>query len=276
MSHCKKEIDSHKLKLFHVMGSINMPVSIDKILYNGFSNNICFKIPKFNFFIKAISKNKDSALVEYEFGNANKSLDTMRMLFYVYCKEAIYTFYRIEDVLPEKLTGEDIAKALKKFHLEPKISDLSNPLKQWNPLLGFSDELNKENHLTKSQKLYSNKTLSMLNKYIDSLGEFSTIIHGDFHAFNILNTNNGIIIIDLELVCYGPIEWDCSWFEIGNCLYDFSEKDLTLFKASYDNYNMTEEMLTLQFFNELIWSLRTKDKNKSNDIIDIMTQRFCI
>jgi thiamine kinase-like enzyme len=51
-------------------------------------------------------------------------------------------------------------------------------------------------------------TLRCLRRGIGERGAAEQLLHGEPHPGNVLNTNNGLLFIDLETCCRGPIEFD--------------------------------------------------------------------
>ena len=57
------------------------------------------------------------------------------------------------------------------------------------------------------RELLSN-TLRSLRRAIDDRGAAEQLLHGEPHPGNVLNTKNGLLFIDLETCCRGPVEFD--------------------------------------------------------------------
>jgi len=50
--------------------------------------------------------------------------------------------------------------------------------------------------------------LRSLRRAIDDRGDAEQLLHGEPHAGNLLKTKNGLLFIDFETCCRGPIEFD--------------------------------------------------------------------
>jgi thiamine kinase-like enzyme len=50
--------------------------------------------------------------------------------------------------------------------------------------------------------------LRSLRRAIDDRGAAEQLLHGEPHAGNVLKTKNGLLFIDLETCCRGPVEFD--------------------------------------------------------------------
>ena len=53
-----------------------------------------------------------------------------------------------------------------------------------------------------------NDTLWSLGRAIGDRGAAEQLLHGEPHPGNVLNTKNGLLFIDLETCCRGPVEFD--------------------------------------------------------------------
>jgi Ser/Thr protein kinase RdoA (MazF antagonist) len=51
-------------------------------------------------------------------------------------------------------------------------------------------------------------TLGSLRRAIGECGAAEQLLHGEPHPGNVLNTSNGLVFIDLETCCRGPVEFD--------------------------------------------------------------------
>jgi thiamine kinase-like enzyme len=50
--------------------------------------------------------------------------------------------------------------------------------------------------------------LQSLRRAIDERGAAEQVLHGEPHPGNVLSTKNGLLFIDLETCCRGPVEFD--------------------------------------------------------------------
>ena len=51
-------------------------------------------------------------------------------------------------------------------------------------------------------------TLRSLRRVIGERGGAEQLLHGEPHPGNVLNTENGLLFVDLETCCRGPVEFD--------------------------------------------------------------------
>jgi len=120
----------------------------------------------------------------------------------------LWTYY--EPVPPPTLTPEEYSSALRQLHAGLRTVDLRAPhftdrvaearalvadLEQTPELLGPDREL-------------LNGTLHRLGDAIGRHPGRDQLLHGEPHPGNLLRTRRGLLFIDLETCCYGPVEFD--------------------------------------------------------------------
>lgn len=62
--------------------------------------------------------------------------------------------------------------------------------------------------LTEPDRELLTNTLTITTRTIIDSGAFQQLLHGEPHPGNVLNTTNGMLFIDLETACRGPVEFD--------------------------------------------------------------------
>ena len=120
----------------------------------------------------------------------------------------LWTYY--EPVTPEVVSPADYVHALERLHAGMRKLDVPTP--------HFTDRVESAQQLVASRDhtpaladadrdLLSN-TLRRLRRAIDERRPAEQLLHGEPHPGNVLNTRNGLLFIDLETCCRGPIEFD--------------------------------------------------------------------
>jgi hypothetical protein len=120
----------------------------------------------------------------------------------------LWTYY--EPVTPEVVSPADYAHALERLHAGMRKLDVPTP--------HFTDRVESAQQLVGSRdhtpaladadrELLSN-TLRRLKRAIDERRPAEQLLHGEPHPGNVLNTKNGLLFIDLETCCRGPVEFD--------------------------------------------------------------------
>jgi len=120
----------------------------------------------------------------------------------------LWTYY--EPVSPQDVAPAEYAQALERLHVGMREIDLTAPHftdrvaeAQWlignraqTPELGDAD-----------RELLSN-TLRKLRWAIGQRGASEQLLHGEPHPGNLLRTKNGLLFVDLETFCRGPVDFD--------------------------------------------------------------------
>lgn len=120
----------------------------------------------------------------------------------------LWTYY--EPVTTEAASPADYADALERLHAGMRKLDVPTP--------HFTDRVESAQQLVAShdhspaladpdRELLSS-TLRRLGRAIDERSPTEQLLHGEPHPGNVLTTENGLLFIDLETCCRGPIEFD--------------------------------------------------------------------
>jgi hypothetical protein len=120
----------------------------------------------------------------------------------------LWTYY--EPATPREVAPVDYAHALGRLHAGMRQLDVPTP--------HFLDRVEQAQQLVASRdhtpaladadrKLLGN-TLRSLRRLIGERGGVEQLLHGEPHPGNVLATKNGLLFIDLETCCRGPVEFD--------------------------------------------------------------------
>ena len=120
----------------------------------------------------------------------------------------LWTYY--ESVPPREVPPADYAHALKRLHAGLRQIDLTTP--------HFTDRVAEAQQLVASRdhtpaladadRELLSTTLRSLRRAIGDRGAAEQLLHGEPHPGNVLSTKNGLLFIDLETCCRGPVEFD--------------------------------------------------------------------
>jgi Ser/Thr protein kinase RdoA (MazF antagonist) len=120
----------------------------------------------------------------------------------------LWTYY--ESVPPREVLPADYAHALERLHAGMRQIDLTTP--------HFTDRVAEAQQLVASRdqtpalvdadRELLTDTLQSLRRAIGERGAAEQVLHGEPHPGNVLNTKNGLLFIDLETCCRGPVEFD--------------------------------------------------------------------
>src|SRR5438445_6971440 len=120
----------------------------------------------------------------------------------------LWTYY--EPLSPREVSPADYANALEQLHAGMRKVDVTTP--------HFTDRVAEAQQLVASRdrapaladadrELLGN-TLRSLRRATCDRGAAEQLLHGEPHPGNVLSTKNGLLFIDLETCCRGPVEFD--------------------------------------------------------------------
>src|SRR5215468_1999983 len=121
----------------------------------------------------------------------------------------LWTYY--EPATPQEVSPADYANVLGRLHAGMRTLDVAAPR--------FTDRVEQAQQLVASRDLTPaladadrellGNTLGSLRRVIGERGGGAEqLLHGEPHPGNVLTTNNGLLFIDLETCCRGPVEFD--------------------------------------------------------------------
>ncbi|TDC41431.1 aminoglycoside phosphotransferase family protein [Micromonospora sp. KC213] len=120
----------------------------------------------------------------------------------------LWTYY--ESAPPRQVSPADYAEALRRLHAGMRTLDVPTP--------HFTDRVGQAQRLVASRDLtpaladadreFLGDTLRSLRRRVGRRGGAEQVLHGEPHPGNVLATKNGLLFIDLETYCRGPVEFD--------------------------------------------------------------------
>ncbi|WP_033408777.1 phosphotransferase enzyme family protein [Nonomuraea coxensis] len=120
----------------------------------------------------------------------------------------LWTYY--EPVSSREISPIDYAEALERLHAGMREVDVPAP--------HFMDRVEHAQRLVASRELTPeladadrellDDTLRRLRRVIGERGAAEQLLHGEPHPGNVLSTEHGLLFIDLETCCRGPVEFD--------------------------------------------------------------------
>jgi hypothetical protein len=120
----------------------------------------------------------------------------------------LWTYY--EPVTPRAVAPADYANALERLHAGMGKLDVPTPhftdrVEQAQQLVANRDHTPA---LAAADRELLGDTLRNLRRVIGERGGVEQHLHGEPHPGNLLTTRNGLLFIDLETCCRGPVEFD--------------------------------------------------------------------
>jgi hypothetical protein len=120
----------------------------------------------------------------------------------------LWTYY--EPATGREVSPADYASALERLHAGMRTLDVSTPhftdrVEQCQQLMASRD---RTPALADADRELLGDTLASLRRAIGEHGGAEQLLHGEPHPGNVLSTKNGLLFIDLETCCRGPVEFD--------------------------------------------------------------------
>jgi aminoglycoside phosphotransferase (APT) family kinase protein len=120
----------------------------------------------------------------------------------------LWTYY--EPVTPPEVSPADYANALERLHASMRELDVRTP--------HFTDRVEEAQRLVESRNLTPDladadrklliTALRSRRQAIVDRGAAEQLLHGEPHPGNVLSTKSGLLFIDFETCCRGPVEFD--------------------------------------------------------------------
>jgi hypothetical protein len=119
----------------------------------------------------------------------------------------LWTYY--EPVSFREVEPRDYASALARLHAGMRQIDVATPhftdrVAEAQRLVGSRDQT----PLADTDRELLSDTLRSLRRAIGDRGGAEQLLHGEPHPGNLLRTKQGLLFIDLETCCRGPVEFD--------------------------------------------------------------------
>ncbi|HEX8862631.1 MAG TPA: aminoglycoside phosphotransferase family protein [Actinomycetes bacterium] len=120
----------------------------------------------------------------------------------------LWTYY--EPATPREVSPTGYANALERLHAGMRKLDVPAPhftdrVEQAQQLVASRDHTPA---LADADRELLGSTLRSLTRVIGERGGAEQLLHGEPHPGNVLTTKNGLLFIDLETCCRGPVEFD--------------------------------------------------------------------
>jgi aminoglycoside phosphotransferase (APT) family kinase protein len=120
----------------------------------------------------------------------------------------LWTYY--EPVTSREIPSADYANALTRLHAGMRKLDVPTPhftarVESAEQLVASRDDTPA---LADADRELLGDTLGGLRRRISERGGVEQLLHGEPHPGNVLTTKNGLLFIDLETCCRGPVEFD--------------------------------------------------------------------
>ena len=199
-----------------IASALGLKVDDAVVLQN--SNNLALRLLPCDVFARVAHVGQEVAQFELEVARRLAETDSPvvalepRVEPRVYVRDGfavtLWTYY--EPVSPRDIAPAEYAQAIERLHAGMRGIDLPAP--------HFTDRIAEAQSLVASRdhtpelgdadrELLSN-TLRKLRWAISQRGAAEQLLHGEPHPGNLLRTKDGLLFVDLETCCRGPVEFD--------------------------------------------------------------------
>lgn len=120
----------------------------------------------------------------------------------------LWSYY--EPVSSQEVEPAEYAQALERLHAGMRQIDLTVPhfTDRVAQAQGLVDNRAQTPGLADAERELLADTLRSLRRAIEGSGADEQLLHGEPHAGNVLRTRSGLLFVDLETCCRGPVEFD--------------------------------------------------------------------
>ena len=142
----------------------------------------------------------------------------------------LWTYY--QPAMPGEVSPADYANALERLHAGMRKLDFRTP--HFTDRVEEAQNLVETTHLTPDLADADRKllitTLRSRRQAIADHGAAEQILHGEPHPGNVLSTKSGLLFIDFETCCRGPVEFDLAHVpeDVSECYTDADQDLLSL------------------------------------------------
>ncbi|MEU9878089.1 phosphotransferase enzyme family protein [Streptomyces phaeochromogenes] len=121
---------------------------------------------------------------------------------------SLWTYY--EPMTPHEVSPADFAHALEQLHAGMRKLDVPTPhfMDRVEQAQQFLANRERTPELADADRELLGDTLRSLGRVIAERGAAEQLLHGEPHPGNLLTTKSGLLFIDFETCCRGPVEFD--------------------------------------------------------------------
>lgn len=123
------------------------------------------------------------------------------------------TFWEYARQVPRKVGARELAEAVRAFHLA--IDDYPGELSSFEATIDGARALLGDDRglplLSARDRALLRRAGARLKEELSSLSWRTRPLHGQPHEGNSLATETGVVLLDLEDACRGPVEWDLAY-----------------------------------------------------------------
>ncbi|TCP54084.1 phosphotransferase family enzyme [Tamaricihabitans halophyticus] len=150
--------------------------------------------------------------------------------------EFVATFWLAESSLPGRARTTQLAALLRRLHALPVLDSDGGKLPDWDPLADVRARLaDAEEGLADAELRYLAEECAELSAALAELAlpHRGSLVHGDAHLGNVINSAVGPVLCDFDSACLGPPEWDLTPLAVGVRRFGESRRGYRRFVHEY-------------------------------------------
>ena len=220
-----------------VASELDLAAADARVLHN--SNKLALRMLPCDVFARVAFAGLEEFQAEVEIGRRLAELEGPVASLEPRVKPRIYerhgfavTLWTYYEHARQELSPADYAKALERLHagmakVDVTVPHFSDRVAEAQQLVASPD---RTPELEDSDRKLLSSTLRSQRRAISERSSAEQLLHGEPHAGNLLNTKSGLLFIDLETCCRGPVEFDLAHVpeEVSEC---YSGADQELLRA---------------------------------------------
>lgn len=123
----------------------------------------------------------------------------------------VVTFWTYYELVPGEIAATDYAQVLNKMHagmrtiVDPPAPHFTTRVAEALRLVGDRE---RSPNLSEVDRHFLHEMLEKSTREITRRGAAEQLLHGEPHAGNLMRTTDGLLFMDLETCCRGPVEFD--------------------------------------------------------------------
>jgi aminoglycoside phosphotransferase (APT) family kinase protein len=197
-------------------GTLHLPVNDAVVVHN--SNKLALRLLPCDVFARVALVGQEVSAFEVELAQRLVAMSSPVAALEPRVDPRVYegdgfalTFWTYYDTMSlDQVTPVEYADALQRLHAGMRNVEIAAPhfMERAAEALRLVASRDETPALADADRLLLLSTLQSARRQIHSRGAAEQLLHGEPHPGNVLNTQDGLLFIDFETCCRGPIEFD--------------------------------------------------------------------
>ena len=196
-------------------GALGLPVNDTVVIHN--SNKLALRLLPCDVFARVATLGQETAALEVELAQRLAAVASPVAALEPRVEPGVYerdcfavTLWTYHEATPDHYSPADYADALQRLHGGMRGVEVATP--HFMERVAAAERLVTNRHetpeLSDGDRHPLLDTLHRAGQQIHSRGAAEQLLHGEPHSGNLLSTQGGLLFIDFETCCRGPVEFD--------------------------------------------------------------------